>query len=191
MSIDFEAMKVPADRKIKVTPVLSTITVGKPSKTAFFRIRCGEGWDPVEVYTFAPDGAGKDSQTYLVMPVCHGLLHDMGLLMPAKFYMYQVFGSGVLKIDYISQKPDRAGNLSRYHITRMEAYEAAKSQWIRMQANQEAGYYTWALAEDILPDPVWPKKPETLEDAMEIAFKGFIIDSLEHPEIKKLKGKLL
>lgn len=190
MSIDFDALKVPTDRKIKVTPILSTITCGKPNKTAFFRIRAGEGWEPIEVYTYSPDRLGKDSMPYLVMPECQKLLDEMELLTPAKFYFYMMFGSNIMKVDFVSQRTDKNGNLSRYHLTRMDAYNAAKTQWVRMHSNQDGGFYSWALAEDILPEPVWAPKPATLQEAIEIAFKGFIIDTLEHPEIKKLRGKL-
>lgn len=192
MAIDFEALKVPPDKKIKVTPVLSVITVGKPNKTVFFRVRDGIGFEPLELFTYSPDraGAGKDSMPYLVMPECQGLLDEMELLIPAKFYLYMIFGSNIMKVDFISQKPDKLGNLNRYHATRMDAYEAAKMQWVRMHANQSGGFYSWALAEDSLPNPKWPEKPANLQEAIEIAFKGFIIDSLDHPEIKKLRGKL-
>lgn len=190
MPIDFDALKVPADRKIKVTPVLSTITVGRPNRTSFFRIRDGEGFEPLELYTFAPAGAGKESTPYLVMPACHSFLEDLQVLIPAKFYMYMVYGSNILKVDFVSQKPDKLGNLNRYHQTRMDAYEAAKTRWVRMYANQEGGFYSYAFAEDQLDEPTWSKKPENIQEAIEIAFKGFILDSMDHPEIKKLRGKL-
>ncbi len=190
MEINIEALKVPADKKIKVTPVLSIITVGKPSKTAFFQVRGGEGFEPIELYTYAPEGVGKDNTPYLVMPECQSFLQDLEVLIPAKFYMYMIYGSNILKVDFISQKTDKFGNLNRYHSSRMEAYEVSKTKWVRMYANQEGGFYSYAFAEDKLDDPAWPKKPETIVEALDIAFKGFILDSMDHPIVKKLRGKL-
>ncbi len=189
MSIDFSKIRVPADRKMKITPVLSSITVGKPNKTAFIRTRTGEGFEPVEMYTYSSSGAGNDNTPYLVMEDCHALLDEMGLLVPTKFYLYIIHGSNIMKLDGVSQKTDKNGILNRYHATHMEALEAAATRWVRMHANMEGGFYTYSLAEDNLPEPEWPAKPESLMEALGIAFKGFVIDTLDHPEIKKLRGK--
>lgn len=191
MAIDFNKIKVPVDRKIKVQKVLNTILIGKPSKTSFFQIRQGEGFEPIELFTFAPDHVGKDSNPYLVQDEeCQAYLEQLEVLIPAKFYLYIIYGSDVMKIDYISQKTDSMGNLNRYHSSRMEAYEEAGHKWIRMYANQEGGFYSYAYAEDNLPAPNWPGKPANMEEALNIAFKDYIIDSPNHPIIKKLKGKL-
>jgi hypothetical protein len=191
MSINFEALKVPTDRNIRVTPVLSTINVGKPSKTAFFQVRTGDGFEPIQLFTYTPEGVGKDNTPYLVMPECQSFLQDLGVLVPAKFYLYVIYGSKIMKVDFVSQKTDKFGNLNRYHASRMEAYEVAKTKWVRMYANQEGGYYSYAFAEDNLDNPVWPKKPENIQEAIEIAFKGFVLDSMDHPIIKTLRGKQL
>jgi len=190
LGIDFNALKVPVDKKIKVTQVLSTINVGKPSRTAFFQVRSDEGFESIELFTYAPEGVGKDHTPYLVMPACQSFLQDLEVLFPAKFYMYIIYGSNILKVDFISQKTDKFGNLNRYHASRMEAYEVARTKWVRMYSNQEGGFYSYAFAEDILDNPIWPKKPENLQEAIEIAFKGFVLDSMDHPIIKKLRGKL-
>lgn len=183
-------MKVSPDKKIKVTPVLANMTVGKPSRTSFFMVRSGEGWDAPELQTFTPESRSKDSQPYLVEDDYQQIFEEKGVLVPAKFYMYIVYTTNVMKIDLISQKTDKAGNLSKYHSSRMECYEAAKTQWVQMHANMDAGYYSWTLAQSILPAPVWSEKPSNIYEAIELAFKGFIIDSPDHPEIKKLKGIL-
>ncbi|MFA4956362.1 MAG: hypothetical protein WC556_05235 [Candidatus Methanoperedens sp.] len=191
MSIDFNALKVPANKTVKVSPILSTILVGKPSKTAFFQVRTGEGWEAIALYTYFPEGSSKDSQPYLVMPEQQGLLEEMKLLTPAKFYFYIIYGSNIMKIDLVSQKTNKNGDISRYHLTHMEALEAAKIQWVRLKADTEGGFYSYSLAEDTLPSPAWPTKPANIQEAIEIAFKGFVIDSDDHPELKKLRGKLL
>jgi hypothetical protein len=131
LGIDFNALKVPVDKKIKVTQVLSTINVGKPSRTAFFQVRSDEGFESIELFTYAPEGVGKDHTPYLVMPACQSFLQDLEVLFPAKFYMYIIYGSNILKVDFISQKTDKFGNLNRYHASRMEAYEVARTKWVR------------------------------------------------------------
>jgi len=189
MDIDMDAMEVSPDKKIKVVHVLSTIVIGKPNKTDFVRVRSGDGYAPVTLYTYSPDGSGKDSKNYLVMPICHSFMDELGVLTPSRFYLYQVLGSKVMKLDMISQRTDKNGNLNRYHETHQECLEAGMVKWIRMRTVEDAGYYAYAYAEDLHPEPDWSHAPPTLKTAIKIAFKGFIIDSMEHPEILKLRGK--
>ncbi len=41
-----------------------------------------------------------------------------------------------------------------------------------------------------LQDPDWPKEPENIIKALEIAFKDNIIEDHNHPILKKLRGEL-
>jgi hypothetical protein len=62
-----------------------------------------------------------------------------------------------------------------------------ESEWVRVEALEER--YGALLAEDDLGEPVWPQVDDfTL---LEKAFKDRVIIDLEHPVIKKLKGKKL
>lgn len=188
---NFADLIVPPDRKIPIVHVLSTIPVGRPSKTMFFRVRTGVGWEPLELFVYTPKGAQKDSVPFLALPVCWGHLQETRALTPAKFYIYIVYGSNQVFVDWIPTKVDQNGNINRYHTTRMEIYELAKTRWVRMRANTDGGYHECSYPEDNLPDPIWAEKPVNLEEAIRIAFKDNILDSLDHPEMKKLRGKLL
>ncbi len=186
--INLDAMAVPPDRKIKVVQMLTTILVGKPSPTDFFYTRSGEGFEPLEFYTYSPGGMGKDSKQYLVMPACHSFLDDLKVLIPAKFYLYQILGSKILKLDMINQKVKPDGSRDRNHETHQEAVEAGMTQWVRMRHMGEGGFYVWSNTEDSLPNPSWEGSPKTLKEAILIAFKGRVITDMDHPEIRKLRG---
>lgn len=191
MKLDLEKIKVSTPSNVKITQVISTIKVGKPPKTSFFWTRSGEGWELPEIDTYTRKGEeNKDSTPYLVTDEdCKAYLRELNVLVPVKFYMYVLAGSKILKLDMIPQNLDKTGKLNDWHRTRMEAYELAKTKWVRMYST-EGGFYQYAYTEDLWPDPVWSKKPETLLEALEIAFKGYIIENMDHPEIKRLRGKL-
>jgi len=82
------------------------------------------------------------------------------------------------------------GTQNSYHKSRMELYELAKEKWISISANQELGAYTATEAKSKIPDPIWPSKPANIGEAIEIAFKDNVINSPDHPILKKLRGEI-
>jgi hypothetical protein len=66
----------------------------------------------------------------------------------------------------------------------------AKNKWVKIQTNRALGAYEIIEAVGQLPEPVWPKKPASMLEIIEIAFKNKVIDSYDHPVLKKLRGEL-
>jgi hypothetical protein len=67
-----------------------------------------------------------------------------------------------------------------------EAAELAMTSWVRVRANTDAGAYDIFVAESVFPDPEWP----TLGfwELIKIAFRDHLIDCVDHPVIKRLRG---
>ena len=59
-------------------------------------------------------------------------------------------------------------------------------QWTRITANMAIGAYEVFEAVGQLPEPVWPDK--SFGEILEIAFRGRIIDSADHPVVQRLLG---
>jgi hypothetical protein len=60
--------------------------------------------------------------------------------------------------------------------------------WVRVVANQGAGFNDILVADEDLGDPKWPDLPYT--EILRIAFRSEgIINSLDHPIVKKLRGQ--
>jgi hypothetical protein len=59
-------------------------------------------------------------------------------------------------------------------------------RWVRVKANTSLGAYEIFEAASTLLDPVWPEL--TFNELVRIAFRGKLVDSLEHPVIKRLRG---
>lgn len=82
--------------------------------------------------------------------------------------------------------PDESGRRNAWAETAREAYELAKSAWVRLAPDMSLGAYRIYEAEGQLSEPVWPEK--TLPELLKLGFKDRIIDSAEHPVIKRLRG---
>jgi hypothetical protein len=101
-----------------------------------------------------------------------------------------MFGSGILKVDFINMTLNSYGKMNKFNESRMNIYAEATTKWVRMRSNPGAGYYSFAIPEDVIDTPKWPEKPSSILEAVELGFSDFVIDSKDHPEIKKIRGKL-
>jgi hypothetical protein len=67
-----------------------------------------------------------------------------------------------------------------------EAAELAMKSWVRLRANMDAGAYDIFVAESAIPDPEWPAADYW--ELIRIAFRDHLIDHIDHPVIKRLRG---
>ena len=67
-----------------------------------------------------------------------------------------------------------------------EHADRAQSQWLRVKANRELGAYEAIQAGENPGEPEWP----TLGfwELIKIAFKDYLITSLDHPVVRRLRG---
>jgi hypothetical protein len=80
--------------------------------------------------------------------------------------------------------PDGKHNL--WHASAAEAAGTAMSRWVRVKSNMNLGAYEIFQSISELPEPVWPDL--TLDEILKVAFRGRLVDTLEHPVIRRLKG---
>jgi hypothetical protein len=83
--------------------------------------------------------------------------------------------------------PGSDGKLDSWNESTLAAMELATSKWVRVSANRRLGAYDIAVAalEDV---PEWPDM--AFNDLLRIAFKGRVIDTLEHPVLRRLRGEV-
>jgi len=82
--------------------------------------------------------------------------------------------------------PDENGRYDNWNRSALEAAMLAQSKWIRVAANMSLGAYEIFQASGNLPEPKWPDM--SFREILEIAFKGKIIRSMDHPAVKMLQG---
>ena len=61
--------------------------------------------------------------------------------------------------------------------------------WTRVAANMSGGYYDIYVATGQLGSPVFPDL--SIDEIISLAFRGRVIDTVDHPIIKSLRGESL
>lgn len=162
---------------VQAEPVLITVPIGKPSKTTFFRTH------PEQEYTFPCMLLElKDcNETYILTPQISELIR--GLARPVCLYL-AVDTNGAPRLIPVPLPAN--GNSNQWHLSLQQCVLMAKTRWIRMQADMSAKAYA-ACASGIVLEPTWPT--ETMSELVQIAARGNVITTADHPVIVRLRGE--
>ena len=180
---DLEALKVTPEALSGgggAREVLTQVPVRKPDRGEFIRIHP----DPEMTLTTTVYTDKQTKETFLVPP-------DMrdALLGEARVVL---LATGItrhhLVILWPVPLPDETGRDYPWWQAAREACELAKTSWVRLVPDMQLGTYRIYKAEGELSEPKWPDK--TLQDLLEIGFRGRIIASEDHPVVKRLRGQL-
>ncbi len=174
------ALRLPANygETLGVKKVLTMVPVGKPDKTRFFRIRDGSEW-VLDAYILQIKEA---NETYGVSPHIAPILGS--LARPARLHVaIDRNGNPSLVPVFL---PGEDGKRHPWHESLAQAVEQAKTRWIRIEPNMPAGGYDVLMATGNLPEPVWPDT--SMEELINVAFRGKTIDSETHPVVLAVLG---
>ena len=85
---------------------------------------------------------------------------------------------------------DVDGKMNDWHASLLGLFtNHSIGRWVRMAAG-DGGYDIEVAENDDLPGPEWP--PHPMNHILRVAFKGGrVIDTLDHPVIQKLRGRVL
>ena len=162
-----------------VRRVIVSVPVRKPHRQEFVRTHPDLGmWFEAAILELK-----EKRQLYLVEP---GLVPFLAGEVVPKVLVPSITLQGTLFLWHIKLEDER-GRLDEWNAVAAEAAERAKTKWIRLIANMEAGTYDVWEARGVLPEPEWPDLP--LTKILALAFKDKIIDSLDHPVLKALRGE--
>lgn len=178
---DFEKYKLSQNfsEQIGVKKELLTIPVRKPNRQDFIMVNP----DPNYQNQVAVLELKDDRETYLVNP---SIISEVSSEVVIKLLLTAINRQGVLFIWPI-KLPTADGKLDNWSQAAIEASKLAMDKWVRVVPNMNAGFYEVYTANKEIPGPIWPETP--FEQLIEIAFKGKIIDTLDHPVLKKLRGE--
>jgi hypothetical protein len=155
------------------------VPVGKPNPQDFVRVHPGEEFRE----TFAIIELKADREFYI-------LLREIARELPGEYVMATLFTAinrqGVVRLLPVTlPRPD--GRQLEWHRSMSEAAERAMSRWIRIKANMSLGAYEMFEAAATIPDPEWPDV--SFKELLRIAFRDRLVDRLDHPLIKRLRGE--
>jgi hypothetical protein len=163
-----------------VRKVISTIPNRKPNKSEWFRVRPGEEW---RLQTAVLElEKGVERSTYLVAP---SLWPDLsGEITPA-LLLTCVNRAGDLFLWRV-KLPGADGRSNTWTDSALQIAKAAEDNWARMVSDTANGIYTHYEPSTDLPDPRWPSI--SFREIIRIAFRDRMIESLDHPVIRELRG---
>ena len=123
-------------------------------------------------------------ETYLATPNMMGYLDNLAT---PKTIRLAVDSTGTPKlIGEPDIDPSSRANL--WHTSLKYGVERGETTWVRIQANMSAGQYEIIESANDLGEPKWPN--QSMEELINDAFSGRIIDSADHPFIRQIQGRV-
>jgi hypothetical protein len=165
-----------------VKKALITVPVRKPDKAWFIRVHPGEDY---RLQTYVIE-LKEERETYLVAKPLWRELASESTFSPRVIYT-AINRQGVLFL-YPIRLPGPDGKLDDWSRSALEAAQRAQTNWVRVAANMSLGAYDVFEATAEIPEPQWPE--QSFEELLKVGFKDRLIESLEHPVIRKLRGEV-
>jgi hypothetical protein len=164
-----------------VRRALVTVPVRRPSSQEFFRVHPDEAWrlDTALIEIKA------DREIYLVDP-------DIWPLFPNECKprtLYTTIDRRSVVTLWPVRLPDENGRLDEWNRSAHEGAQLATEKWVRLSADMALGAYRIDIAVGEFPQPVWPSDV-TFADLLRIAFKRKMIEDLDHPVLRRLRGEI-
>jgi hypothetical protein len=158
--------------------VLRHVPVRKPNRTEFIRVH-PDGDMQIATGVFIDR---EEREVFFVVPELRAEL--AGELKPV-LLVTAISRQGVVMLWPVAL-PDEGGRRNAWAETAREACELAKTAWVRLAPDMSLGAYRIYEAEGQLSGPIWPDKP--FPELLKLAFKDRIVDSGDHPVVKRLRG---
>jgi hypothetical protein len=157
--------------------VLSHVPIRKPNRHEFFRTRPEpQMWFDTGIFEDK-----EERETFFVTPAMREAL--VGEIKPV-LLVPTMTRQGVMLLWPLKLPTEGPGR--SWAETARQAAELAKTKWMRIAPDMGLGGYRIYQAEGELSDPVWPDKP--LPEIMQIAFRDRVVDSENHPVVRRLRG---
>jgi hypothetical protein len=161
---------------------LTTVPVRKPSREWF--VRC----HPTGEYRLETPVVElkEDRETYLVNSELWDLLAEEATFSP-RMLSLTVTRSGTPFL-WPVRLPGPDGRIDSWNGSALEAVATAETSWVRVSANMQLGAYDVIESTAIVDEPVWPTEP--MAEILKVAFRGKLIDSIDHPVLRRLRGEV-
>lgn len=181
-SFDFDSLKLSQDftESIGTKKLLTTVPVRKPGKQEWFRVH------PSEEYRM-PAGILDFKEEREIFLLTSKIQPTVASEMRAVTLHTCISRQRVLFL-YPLPLPGPDGRSNSWWDSAAEAVELAKRKWMKMVANMDLGAYEVHEANGELPPPEWPEMD--FQEIVKIAFRDKIIDDVDHPALKRLRGEI-
>jgi hypothetical protein len=178
---ELEALRLPQSfiETAGVKKLLTTVPVRKPNQHDFNRVHPDQAYRANLAVIRLRD---ERDETFL-------LTSNIASNLPGEFAMATVFTAvnrqGVLFL-WPVMLPQPDGRMNEWHRSAAEAAEMAMTKWVRIKANTSLGAYEIFEAQGLIADPKWPE--QSFKELLRIGFRDKLVNTLEHPLVKRLHG---
>jgi hypothetical protein len=163
-----------------VKKLLTNVPVGKPKKANFFRTHTSTDM----IFSAMLLEQKESRESYLVVSEVAQVISELVRPVQLFFAIDRQNNSLLIPVPL----PGDTGTRNPWHESLAQAVEYSKLKWIRITANQHIGGYDVYEADGLLPEPEWPEYD--IEALVEVAFRGKIIESIDHPVVQSLLGRV-
>ena len=160
--------------------LITIVAVGKPSKGGFFGTSRDEG-NTLDVFVLEDKVEGT---YHLVSPGVAAALGGLVRAITLHLAVDRASNPFLIPVPF----PSENGTRNPWHQSLLNAIEAAREKWIRIEADKSAGIYQVHEALGELAEPVWPEL--SMDELVRIAFTGRVIDNLDHPKVQSALGRI-
>jgi hypothetical protein len=167
-------------RQTGVEKLLTIVPVRKPAKHDWVRVH------PDPEFRMSPAGIidlREEREAYLVLP--HLAVDLSGEYRFMTLY-FAVNRQGVPFI-WPVPLPEEGGRKNLWAESGHEAAAHAMKSWVRVTANMSLGAYEIKRAPTMIAEPEWPDM--SFGELLKIAFRGYLVSSLDHPVVRRLHGQ--
>jgi hypothetical protein len=164
-----------------VKKLLRTVPIKKPGAQEFFRVHPAPEYRDANLALLE---FREDSEFYLLPPAIADQLP--GEYVPLVLYTAITRRGNVFLWPAKQGSSDSNSRVQAWYDSAHDAATLAMRRWIRIKANMENGAYDIHDAQGTIAEPEWPDV--SFQDLIKIAFKVRLVDSLEHPAVKRLLG---
>ena len=180
LALNIKSLRLPANygATLGVKKLLTNVPVDRPQKTWFFRTHA----DDQMTFPAMLLEQKESREKYVVTPDIAQAISE--LVRPVMLYTAIDRQDNIFLIPV--PLPGESGTRNPWHESLVQAVGHAKLKWIRIAANMRLGGYETFEAKALLPEPEWPA--HGIDTLVEIAFRGKVIDSLDHPVVQSLLG---
>jgi hypothetical protein len=162
--------------------LLTTIPIRRPGKQTYFRVRPGSEWRDM----FPMIDLKDDREEYIVV---RELVPELFAEVVFKQLCVAITRQGTLFLLPV-RYPGPDGRDMEWWRSLREHARRAETVWIRVIPNQELGAYECMEGSETLGEPEWPSETEfKFWDLIKIAFREYLVTSLDHPVVKRLRGQ--
>jgi hypothetical protein len=165
-----------------VQRLLTTIPIKRPGRHTFFRTRPGPEWRD----SFPIIELKDEQEEYLVARPMQAELSTESVIKQVRLGVTRQGNLFFLPLRF----PGPDGRDMGWWSSLREHADRAETTWVRVVSNREIGAYDVLVARDTLPDPNWEEVTQGLSfyELLKIAFKKYLIETVDHPVVKRLRG---